>query len=200
MIYIILGVCSFLVAYWFDFVSFKKIPLAKLILGGTAGFLGIYSLAMVCLRTERLNLPGYLSFLGWFLLFISTFLLSFSLFWEIPLRKTYLVKGVGDKLIKTGTYALVRHPGVIWYTLLLLALLLISRSRLLLIALPIWVFMDVLYVVIQEKFYFPHMFPGYEEYKKETPMLIPTRKSLASFWRTLGKESREMKRGIKGKC
>lgn len=187
MIYIILGVCSFLVAYWFDFVSFKKIPLAKLILGGAAGFLGIYSLAMVCLRTERLNLPGYLSFLGWFLLFISAFLLSFSLFWEIPLRKTYLAKGVGDKLIKTGTYALVRHPGVIWFTLFLIALLLVSRSKLLLIAAPIWIFMDILYVFVQEKFYFSRMFPGYGEYKKETPMLIPTRKSLASFWRTLGK-------------
>ena len=31
----------------------------------------------------------------------------------------------------------------------------------------------------------------YEEYKKETPMLIPTRKSLASIWRTLGKERRK---------
>lgn len=94
-------------------------------------------------------------------------------------------------MIKTGTYALVRHPGVIWYTLFLIALLLISSSQLLLIALPIWVFMDVLYVIIQDKFYFPHMFPGYEEYKKETPMLIPTRKSLASFWRTSGKEARK---------
>jgi len=191
MIYIILGVCSFLVAYWFDFVSLRKIPLAKLVLGAGAGLLGIYSLAMVCLKTNRFILPGYLSFLGWFLLFISAFFLFFSLFWEIPLRKTYLAKGVGDKLIKTGTYALVRHPGVIWYTLLLLALLLISRSRLLLIALPIWVFIDLLYVLIQEKFYFLRMFPGYEEYKKETPMLIPTRKSLASFWRTLGKEGRK---------
>jgi len=187
MIYIILGVCTFLVAYWFDFVSFKKIPLAKLVLGAGAGLLGIYSLAMVCLRTERFCLPGYLSFLGWFLLFISTFLLSFSLFWEIPSRKTYLVKGVGDKLIKTGTYALVRHPGVIWYTLFLLALLLISKSRLLLTALPIWVFMDVLYVVIQDKFYFPHMFPGYGEYKKETPMLIPTRRSFVRFLASFGK-------------
>ncbi|MBA7627108.1 hypothetical protein ES703_34570 [subsurface metagenome] len=41
--------------------------------------------------------------------------------------------------------------------------------------------MDILYAFIQEKFYFPKMFPGYEEYKKETPMLIPTRKNLASF-------------------
>jgi len=94
-------------------------------------------------------------------------------------------------LIKTGTYALVRHPGVIWYVLFLIALLLVSRSKLFLIAAPIWIFMDILYVFVQEKFYFSRMFPGYGEYKKETPMLIPTRKSLASFWRTLGKKGRK---------
>jgi len=187
MRYIILGVCSFLIAYLFEFVSLKKIPLAKLILAGAAGLVGIYSLVMVCFRAERFTLPGYLSFLGWLLLFVSSFLLLFSLFWEIPFKKTYLAKGVGDKLIKTGTYVLVRHPGVIWYALFLIALLLISRSRLLLIALPIWVFMDVLYVLIQEKFYFPHMFPGYKEYKKETPMLIPTRRSFVRFLASLGK-------------
>ncbi len=187
MRYIIVGVCIFLISYLFDLISLKKIPLAKLILGSAAGLLGIYSFFGVCFKTERFTLPAYLSYLGWLLLFVSAFLLLFSLFWEIPLRKTYLVKGVGDKLIKTGTYALVRHPGVIWYTLFLLALLLISRSRLLLIALPIWVFMDVLYVFIQEKFYFPRMFAGYEEYKKEAPMLIPTRKSFVRFLASFGK-------------
>ena len=187
MRYIIVGVCSFLIAYLFDFISLKKIPLAKLILESAAGLLGIYSLFGVCFKAERFSLPGYLFYLGWFLLFTSSFLLFFSLFWEIPLRKTYLAKGVGDKLIRTGTYALVRHPGVIWYIFSVIALLLISRSQLLLIAAPIWIFMDILYVFIQEKFYFPRMFPGYGEYKKETPMLIPNRKSFASFLASFGK-------------
>ena len=187
MRYIILGVCSFLIAYLFDFVSLKKIFLAKLVLGSASGLLGIYSLFMVCFQAERFALSMYLSYLGWFLLFVSGFLLFYSLFWEIPFKKTYLIEGVGDKLIKTGTYALVRHPGVIWYTLFLIALLLIFKSRLLLIALPIWVFMDILYVFIEDKFYFPKMFAGYEEYKKETPMLIPNRKSFISFLTSFGK-------------
>lgn len=181
MKYIIIGICSFLIAYLFDFVSLKKIPLAKLAIEGAVMLLGGYSTTMVYMQKEKFFLPLYLSHLGWFLLVVCIFLLFYSLFWEIPFRKTYALKGVGDKLIKTGTYALVRHPGVIWYALLLVALLLISRSKLFLIAAPIWIFMDILYAFIQEKFYFIKMFPGYEEYKKETPMLIPTRKSLASF-------------------
>lgn len=176
-----------MIAYLFDFVSLKKIPLGKLAVGGAAGLLGGYSMVMVCLQEEKFLLPLGLSWVGWPLLFISILLLFYSLFWEIPFKKTYADKGVGDKLIKTGTYALVRHPGVIWYALFLLAFLLIFRSKLLLIAVPAWIFMDILYVFIQEKFYFIKIFPGYEEYKEETPMLIPTRKSLVSFLASLGK-------------
>jgi len=190
MKYIIIGICSFLIAYLFDFVSLKNLSLAKLAIEGAVGILGVYSTIMVYMQKEKFFLPLYLSYLGWFLLFVSVFLLFYSLFWEIPFKKTYTIKGVGDKLIKTGTYALVRHPGVIWYALLLVALLLISRSKLFLIAAPIWIFMDILYVFIQEKFYFIKMFPGYEEYKKETPMLIPTRKSLASFLASFGKRDK----------
>ena len=190
MKYIIIGICSFLIAYLFDFVSLKNLSLVKLVIEGAVGILGGYSTIMVYMQKEKFFLPLYLSYLGWFLLFVSVFLLFYSLFWEIPFKKTYTIKGVGDKLIKTGTYALVRHPGVIWYALLLVALFLISRSKLFLIAAPIWIFMDILYVFIQEKFYFIKMFPGYEEYKKETPMLIPTRKSLASSLASFGKRDK----------
>jgi protein-S-isoprenylcysteine O-methyltransferase Ste14 len=92
---------------------------------------------------------------------------------------------VGDKLVKTGTYALVRHPGVLWFGLFLLALVGVSRSKLLLIAAPLWFLLDVLWVWIQERFYFNQMFPGYEQYKRETPMLIPTRESIVRCVKTL---------------
>ena len=77
------------------------------------------------------------------------------------------MNGVGDKLIKTGTYALVRDPGVLWFGFLLLAVFLVSRSRLLLLATSAWLFMDVPYVWVQERFFFGRMFRNYEQYKKE---------------------------------
>jgi protein-S-isoprenylcysteine O-methyltransferase Ste14 len=89
--------------------------------------------------------------------------------------------GVADRLVKTGTYALVRHPGVLWLALFLSAAVLVSRSRLLLVATPVWLFMDVLYVWVQERLFLERMFPGYEQYE-ETPMLVPTPTSIVRRW------------------
>jgi len=122
--------------------------------------------------------------LGWPLLLVSLFL-------EIPFRQTDAADGVGDTLVKTGTYALVRHPGVLWLALFLASLILVSRSRLLLVAAPVWLFMDVLYVWVQECSYFTKMFPGYEQYQRETPMLIPNGESIAQCIRTFGVRGRE---------
>lgn len=73
------------------------------------------------------------------------------------------------------------------YALFLLSLILVSRSRLLLLASPIWLSLDILWVVLQEKFFFSKMFKDYDSYKQETPMLFPSKKSLSVCIRTLRK-------------
>jgi len=183
--YITIGVLGFLVAYLFDVVSLRRIPRAKQSVGIVVVALIGYATLMACLKSERLELPIWLTWLGWALLSVSVPLLAYSLFINLPFRKTYVVPGVGDRLIRTGTYALVRHPGVSWYALLLVSLILVSKSKLLLIASPIWLAMDILYVMIQDKFFFGKMFKDYDEYRRETPMLIPSRRSISACLRTL---------------
>jgi protein-S-isoprenylcysteine O-methyltransferase Ste14 len=56
---------------------------------------------------------------------------------------------------------------------------------LLLYAAPIWVFICLLHVVIQDRLLFPRMFAQYPDYKRETPMLIPNKSSIAACLRTL---------------
>jgi len=183
--YILLGSLAFLIAFFFDFAALKGIAYLKQAIGLVFVSLFSFALLMVCLKAERFPLPPWLSWASWPLLILSTCLLVYSIFLEIPLKQTYAMNGVGDQLVKTGTYALVRHPGVLWFGLLLLALVAISRSKLLLIAAPLWFLLDVLWVWIQERFYFNQMFPGYEQYKRETPMLIPTRESIVKCVKTL---------------
>jgi len=183
--YITIGVLGFLVAYLFDVVSLRRIPRAKQSVGIVVVALIGYATLMACLKSERLELPIWLTWLGWALLSVSVPLLAYSLFINLPFRKTYVVPGVGDRLIRTGTYALVRHPGVSWYALLLVSLILVSKSKLLLIASPIWLAMDILHVMIQDKFFFGKMFKDYDEYRRETPMLIPSRRSISACLRTL---------------
>jgi len=177
--YIVLGVASFLVAYLFDLVSLRKTPYAKQAIEFIAICLVVYAHIMVCIRGDRPLLPVGFSYVGWPLFGLASLALIYSLFVEIPFRRTYVAEGVGDKLVTTGTYALVRHPGVLWYALLLISLILISRRQLMLFAAAIWFMMDVLYVWIQDRFFFPLMFADYGHYQRETPMLIPNRASLS---------------------
>lgn len=195
MEHVLLGILAFLIAFLFDLAAIKHVPYLKQIIGLVVALLFGYSLVMVALHPGKLQMPALLSYAGWLFLIISAFLLVYSLFLEIPFQETYTATGVGNELVKTGTYALVRHPGVLWFALFLAALVLISRSRLLLFATPLWIFMDVLYVWVQERFFFGRMFPGYEQYRKETPMLIPTPTSVVQCWRSVRRKLGEQSEG-----
>jgi len=182
---LLIGVFSFLIAYFFDWVSLKRVRGGKQAIGLVVTVLQGYALFLACWQTERFWLPAVASWLAWLLLPISILLLIYSMFIEIPFTKTYAEAGVSNQLVTTGTYALVRHPVVLWYILFLLSLLLVTRSKTLTVAAPVWALMNILYVAIQERFFFERMFPGYEQYKREVPMLIPTKKSISRCRRTL---------------
>jgi len=119
--------------------------------------------------------------MGWVLLGASFLLVVYSLFINLPFRKTYLATGVGGELITSGFYALTRHPGVLWTVLLMGGLILVSRSRLVMAATPLFILLDLLVVSIQDRYFFGRMFAGYDAYRKKTPMLIPNAKSTRAF-------------------
>lgn len=182
MIYIVLGIFGFIIVHLFDIVSLKRVPSgAKPCVWAIGSGLLVYSLIMLCLQSNTLPLPIWSTWLGWGLLTLSFFLLIYSLFVNLPFRKTYIASGVSDRLIKTGLYALVRHPWIHCFTLTLLSLVLVSRSSLLLIAVPIWVLVNIVLVIIQDKYLFGKMFPGYNSYRRETPMLLPNQRSFNTF-------------------
>jgi protein-S-isoprenylcysteine O-methyltransferase Ste14 len=144
------------------------------------------SLAAVCLDGAKFSVPGTLSSLGWVMALWFAGLWLYSMFWEIPFAKTYLDAGHGDVLIAHGTYALTRHPAVLWFGLFLLGLVLATRSSLLRLAAPIWWLADALYVWGEEKWYLQRVFPAYAAYQRTTPMLLPTLGSLLRCLKTIG--------------
>ncbi len=185
MIYVALGCLGFLIIHVFDIVSLKRIPAAKPAIWVLGSGLLAYSVIMACLTPDKLSLPAWSTWFGWALLSISLSLLIYSLFINLPFRKTYIITGVSDRLITSGLYALVRHPGVMWFILLMVSLILVSSSRIILIASPIWILLDILLVVIQDKFFFGRMFAGYDAYRQKTPMLVPNQRSISAFIRSL---------------
>ena len=181
----VIGSQTFLVIHIFDIIALKKIPAAKPLVWSAGCILFVYSLVMLCIQTGTLPLPSWSVWLGWFLFLISSGLFLYSLFVNLPFRKTYIHRGVGDKLIRTGLYALVRHPGVILLGIVLVSLVLISRSYIMLIAMPIFILLDILLVFMQDRIFFGRMFADYGDYRRETPMLLPNRHSINAFINSL---------------
>lgn len=182
---IAIGVCGFLIIHLFDFVSLKRIPVAKPFVWILGCSLLVYSLVSVSFAPDKPLVFSWFTSLGWVLLITSLTLLIDSLFVSLPFHKTYIATGVSNRLKTTGQYALVRHPGVTWFTLLMLSLILVSTSSLLLIAAPIFILLDIALVVVQDKFFFGRMFDGYDSYRQKTPMLVPDRKSINNFLNSL---------------
>jgi protein-S-isoprenylcysteine O-methyltransferase Ste14 len=112
----------------------------------------------------------------------SLYLLYRSLLADLP-AGTYGGGGGEKTLVRTGTYALCRHPGFLWYCGLLAGLFLLSRSQWLLFAGPAWACANLALVAVEDKFIFPRLLPGYTAYRRETPFLIPTARSLRLFFK-----------------
>ena len=180
-----IGCLGFLVIHFFDIVSLKRWPGLKPLTWILGSGLLVYAVVMASLQSDRLPLPVWSTWLGWVLLLASLYLLVYSLFINLPFRKTYMAKGISNKLITTGLYALVRHPGVYWFSLILLSLILVSKSSLLLKVTPIFILLDITLVIFQDKFLFGKMFRDYDTYRHKTPMLVPNRHSLNAFLNSL---------------
>lgn len=185
MIYVALGATGFFLEQLFNVISLKKVPGAKIGIWTLSNVLIVCSLTKICLHPDKLSLPSWTSWPGWVIFCLSLSFLIYSLFINLPFRETYVARGVGSKLVTTGLYALARHPGVLFLALTLSSLILAFRSRLLLIAAPIWLLLDTVMVVIEDRYFFQRMFPEYIRYCQETPMLLPNKKSTRAFLNSL---------------
>ena len=179
MLFIFAGVVGFIALFCFDIASLKE----RLFFKRSAFISGYtilaFSIVMVVISPDKIKLPLTLYITG--LVFSAVFflILIYSIFIEIPYKKTYIQKSRNNVLVKTGTYGLVRHPGVLCYVFFLSGLFLMTGSKTLLFALPVWSTVDIIYIILQEKFIFIKMFgEEYREYQKEVPILIPTLKSI----------------------
>lgn len=185
MVYIFTGAAAFIFLVCFDIYSLKNKGLQKKICGATGLGLLIYSAVMITVTSERINLPVALRIISGVLWIGTAFLLVYSLFLELPFEDTYGKDQYSSVLIDTGTYALCRHPGVLWFGLMFFFYFFTTGAVLVIPAGIVWTCMDILHVYLQEKLFFFKMFPEYKEYVKRTPMLVPTAESFKKCLSTL---------------
>jgi protein-S-isoprenylcysteine O-methyltransferase Ste14 len=185
MVTISLGIIGFLLGIVSDVVSLKGPRRSKPFVWLLSSVLLAYAHVAAALSADKFWLPGWAAWPAWSFLIAGALMMFYSFFLEIPFSKTYAETGSSNELVQVGTYALTRHPGALWYAVMLAGLVLASRSWLALWAAPVWLLMEIVWVWTEDRFLFGQMFQGYREYRKTTPMLIPTWASMQRCWRTL---------------
>lgn len=186
MVGIGLGAASFAIVLWVDLISLKGIRFAKPLLWLTSTAVFVLAVILTIRGSPRTPLPSFVLVLGYVITGLFFLLLVWSLFIEIPFLSAYLESGGPQKLITGGTYALCRHPGVLWLGGLIAGMFLASGAFLLAPAFLVWIGFDVLLVYLQERLFFLRLFgPEYGKYQREVPMVIPTLGSLQRCIHTL---------------
>lgn len=113
-----------------------------------------------------------------FLALLSLILLVYSLFFALKKENytgaTHGFLPLNDK----GVYSLCRHPGVIFLLLFYAFTYIIFSVRQLLVCAVFINLSNLIYVCWQDSFLFEKTIENYNEYKKNTPFLIPNIKSI----------------------
>jgi protein-S-isoprenylcysteine O-methyltransferase Ste14 len=180
-----LGALAFLIAFGFDLASMAQRTGLKRAILASACALFLVALILALREPALFPAPAWVSAAGIIVSLLGAGLGIYSLAIEIPARSTYVAPGAPSQLITTGTYALTRHPGVLWVALFLAGLVSANRSLALFIAAPLWLGLDVLYVWLQDRYFFPRQFPDYAHYRTQTPMLIPDGNSIRRCLQTI---------------
>ena len=104
---------------------------------------------------------------------VSGFLLIYSLFIELSFAST-ITPSEDRRAYSYGTYGMVRHPGFLWFTGLILSLNILFLSLPFLLVSVTLVLMNFLLVLIEDTVIFPLLFTNYGEYKEVVPFLWPS--------------------------
>jgi protein-S-isoprenylcysteine O-methyltransferase Ste14 len=190
MRYIVTGSIAFLFFVVFDYYTLYNRGMEKKLFGLAGLSLFIYSAIMSILTSQTISLPIIVRVIAGIFWVLFLFMLIYSLFLELPFVKTYGEEKHNQELVDTGTYALCRHPGVLWFGLLFLSVFLTTGAVLIAIGGVIWTAIDVYHVYLQEKIFFCKMFDGYGNYMKTTPMLIPNVNSIKKCKQTIFRRRR----------
>lgn len=177
-----LGPISYCFGLLFDVASIRSWPRVKPAFMAAMVVAQVVGVVRLVARSPRMAVPAPVRRVAAVIAPISIGAMIYSVFIEVPLRKAWIEQGHTDELVTDGTYALTRHPGVLWYGVGIGALAIATRSRRLLVAAPLWWLGDVGHVWFQDRHVLPRVFgEQYREYQQTTPFVLPSARSLRRF-------------------
>ena len=146
-------------------------------------FLGTCLLVLGTLKIFRLNIDvltsGYVRVYVFMVFSLLMFTgLIYTLFFAIPFKETYMEENKKRKACTEGMYALCRHPGVLWFCGMYLGIAAMIFRIEVLTQVLLYIIWNFTYIVLQDCLIFPKIFENYKEYQRETPFLVPNRRSI----------------------
>lgn len=181
MLFIGTGCCAFLFFYLFDLnkVKFLKQYLYIFFVAGIV-LLAFATVEILLGNYQHFEVSMPLKLLFGSLSFASLLMLFYTLFVALPYGETYF-KVSRQTTVDRGMYALCRHPGVVWFLLFYLFLWLASGKTMMMWAGTVWTAMDIIHVYVEDRWFFPKIHIGYDQYKIEVPFLIPNLSSIKKY-------------------
>lgn len=135
-----------------------------------AGYLLVLASFVLIALSSTLDTRPSLLFLGTAI--FSGILLLWSVFFEFDIeRKKHDIPENG--LVTTGSYRFCRHPGFWWFALFSLSLGFLRGISAYFFTILLMNLMNLLLIFIQDRYIFPKVFQGYDEYRKQVPFLVP---------------------------
>ncbi len=177
MIYVVLGALAFALFVLFDVKKAQGARLAFFwfVVGALLLFVSTVMLlapALTGVRAPWRVVFGVLA-VGWFAVYL------YVLFGALPAKQTY---GEGDlTVVKTGPYALCRHPGGWCFLFLYGCLYLFAGGTEMLLGAILFPALNFLYIWVEDTYLFPQYISGYADYQREVPFLLPNRRSIRAF-------------------
>lgn len=186
MLSLFLGLAAFVLYLLYDVNSFtRKIPFVHSFFAVGTALLGVATVLDLYASWRS----GCFSGVGDILLLIGAAVafaaLVYCLFFALPFEETYADQGSGNRVCRTGVYALCRHPGVLCFAAMYLMLGLAVLPNRMILRGMLFSALNLAYVCFQDRITFPRTFCDYEDYQKKVPFLIPTQKSVHTAWKTL---------------
>lgn len=125
------------------------------------------------------------------LAFLFSGTLIYTLFFALPFKTTYIDPPKKKHVHADGVYALCRHPGFWPFAGLYLSLYMIVPNKQIVIMIFLFIGLNFLYVVFQDRWTFPKIFVDYGQYTNSTPFLVPNFSSVRKCMRTIRNEKRK---------
>ena len=192
LVSLVLGTVGFLLFFLYDINSFTiKNRFAESFFFVGCAFVVVPSIVQIykACRSGAIALPEDVL---WLILAAAAFAaLIYCLFFALPFEKTYVDPKNGRGVYDEGVYALCRHPGVLCFFVFYLFLGVAARPYPFLRYGMYLSVLNLLYVVFQDAVTFPKTFCNYADYRKYTPFIIPTKKSICRSVKTMKRESRK---------